>query len=109
MLESEFLNIVESNFSKRKELLCSPSKRRMGGTFDRLSQFKRMAYLRKVKWEQVPLDLCSKQFTDIIDMVDGSHEKAGDLDYLTELINDVQNYLDLTLALCIERMHTYEL
>jgi len=61
-----------------------------------------MAKMRKCTEPSAAVDLCTKQFTDILDMADGSHAKAGDIKYLRELIADVQNYLDITLILASE-------
>jgi len=74
----------------------------MKGDGDRLGQFKRMAKTRKCSNMSAAIDLCTKQFTDIIDMADGTHPKAGDIKLLRELISDVQNYLDITLAIAEE-------
>jgi hypothetical protein len=102
MDNSTFINLVDQQHLYRKRLLDKPEKKRMGGTEDRLIQFKRMAKMRKCTTASAAVDLCTKQFTDILDMADGSHSKSGDIKYLRELIADVQNYLDITLIIASE-------
>lgn len=102
MKENVFLEIVEAQHTNRLSILTSNKKRRVAGTEDRLVQFKRMAALRKCPVKSVPMDLCTKQFTDLIDMADNTHPECKNIEYLEELIADVQNYLDILLALAIE-------
>lgn len=101
MLEDKFLEFVENHHSYRVDLMKRGDKKRVASSPDRLYQFKRIAEMRKCSTPSAAVDLCTKQFTDILDMADGTHPMSGDIIYLTELIADVQNYLDLTLA-CAE-------
>ena len=102
MTNEDFISIVEQQFLRRKKILSKPEKARVAGTADRLIQFKRMAKMRKCSPMSAAVDLSTKHFTDIIDMADGSHAKSGDINYLRDLISDVQNYLDITLAIAEE-------
>lgn len=99
MDQDKFMGIVESHHNYRMNILCNPKKSRTAGNVDRLLHFKRMAKMRKCSVLSACVDLCTKQFTDILDMADGSHPDSWDVDYFEELISDVQNYLDIALAI----------
>ena len=102
MTEDDFLKAVEDQHNVRLSILTSSKKRRVAGTDDRLIQFKRMAALRKCTVKSAAVDLCTKQFTDIIDMADGTHSESNNIPYLKELVADVQNYLDIVVAIAVE-------
>ena len=106
MKEQDFMEIVDRQHTFRKSLLSNPDKKRTAGTDDRLLQFRRMAAMRKCTVESAAIDLCTKQFTDLIDMADCSHPKHNDVKFLSDLIADVQNYLDILLAITTERVPT---
>ena len=103
MTNEEFISLVEQQHQRRLRLMQRPEKSRTAGNTDRLIQFRRMAKMNKCSEMSTAMNLCSKQFTDIIDMADNSHPKSGDIKYLRELISDVQNYLDITLVLAEEK------
>ena len=106
--EEEFFEKVEAQHKFRLSLMRRPEKSRSeSGSKDRLRQFTRISAFRMCEDASVPLDLCVKQFSDILDMVTGRHPKAGDISYLRELIADVQNYLDISLVLAEVSDHEY--
>jgi hypothetical protein len=98
MNNERFFEVVEKQHIRRKKMMQRPDKARVAGSTDRLIQFKRMAAINKETPAESAVHLCVKQFTDIIDMADGTHPLTGNLKYMRELVADVQNYLDLTLA-----------
>lgn len=102
MTKEDFMKVVAAQHKRRISLLNDSKKSRTAETEDRLLQFKRMSVMNKRPLTSVPLDLCIKQFSDIIDMADGSHSHTEDISYLRELVSDVQNYLDILLALAEE-------
>lgn len=102
MKDKIFLMIVDEQFEHRKKILSDPKKKRTAGSSDRLLQFKRMAAMRKCTIKSAAIDLCTKQFTDLLDMADETHPKFDDLDYMKELVADVQNYLDIMIAIAVE-------
>jgi arabinogalactan endo-1,4-beta-galactosidase len=102
MDQDKFMQIISDHHTYRMNILCNPKKSRTSGNTDRLIQFKRMAKMRKCSTLSACVDLCTKQFTDILDMADGSHPHAWNVDYFEELISDVQNYLDIALAIMKE-------
>jgi hypothetical protein len=103
MHEQEFIRLSGEQYKLRMEIMCDQKKKRTAGQADRLIQFKRLAALHCISDAEVCMNLVSKQFTDLIDMASGNHPKYNDLDYLKELIADVQNYMDLLLAIEVER------
>jgi hypothetical protein len=102
MTNDKFLKIVKDLHEYRLKILNDPKKKRNFGSDDRLVQFKRMSSLRKCTVKSAAVDLCTKQFTDIIDMADESHPKYFDLEYMKELAADIKNYLDIMVAIAIE-------
>lgn len=104
MTPEEFLAFSEKSYKQRIKILGDPKKKRTAGTNDRFINFRRMGAAKMVPPEQVTTDLCMKQFLDIHDMLSGKHDKSGDFKYLKELIYDVQNYLDIALAICHEKV-----
>lgn len=103
LTQKKFMAIIEENFEERKAILDNPNKKRTAGSPDRMINFKRMAALRMVSEESAAVDLCTKQFTDILDMCSGKHGNSGDTAYLKELVYDVQNYLDIVLAIRMDK------
>ena len=104
MNEQTFLNYVEAQHAYRLRVLKDPKKKRSLGSTDRLLQFTRLAALRQCSEESAAIDLATKHFTDILDMAEGSHPERDNIDYWRELVADIQNYLDITLALAEDRL-----
>ena len=102
MTNEEFLNFVNHQYKLRLDILDNSKKKRTAGTDDRFIQFRRMAELRCCTMKSAAADLMTKQFTDFLDMADESHAEYNDLDYFIELGADIQNYIDITLAIAIE-------
>lgn len=100
MTNEEFITLCHEQFDRRMLIMSNSKKARTAGGDDRLIQFKRQAYLHQKSTGEVCLDLCTKQFTDLIDVVRGT--LVVGLDYTQELISDIQNYLDLLNALLVE-------
>ena len=104
METASFMKLVEDNYKKRVEILTQPKKSRTKDGMDRLHQFKRMAVVKCSSAPSAAVELCIKQFTDIVDMAAGRHPSSGNVEYMKELIFDVQNYLDLTLACVLDEV-----
>ncbi len=102
MTEKDFLNYIDKQHKLRLSILSDPKKKRMAGTDDRLLNFKRMAGAMYCTEESAAANLMVKQFIDFLDMADESHPKFDDLDYFKELGADIQNYVDITLAIASE-------
>jgi hypothetical protein len=102
MTNEKFLDIVEDLHKYRINILSDSKKKRTASSDDRLIQFKRMAALRKCTVKSAAIDLCTKQFTDLIDMADETHQCFRDIEYLKDLAADVKNYLDILVAIAME-------
>lgn len=103
MDEKTFMDLIDRQHKTRVGILTNPTKKRVGGTTDRLNQFKRIAAMRNCTTESAAIDLATKQFTDFLDMASGVHPDSENLDYFHELGADIQNYIDLTLAIAQEK------
>ena len=103
MDEHTFADFVERQHKIRVSILNSSTKKRMAGSDDRLLQFKRMAVMRRCTPESAAIDLATKHFTDFLDMAAGTNPRWDDFNYFSELGADIQNYIDLTLALMYEK------
>lgn len=103
MTQKEFMKCVELQYELRIKILNSSKKKRVADTDDRLKQFKRMATVKKCSVEEAATDLMVKHFIDFVDMSDHSHPDWNNTDYLRELGADIQNYVDITIAIAIER------
>ena len=104
MNATDFRKLCYEQYQHRMSIMDDGKKARVAGRGDRLIQFKRLAAIHMVSEAEVAMTLCSKQFTDLIDMASGNHPEYNNLNYLRELISDVQNYLDLLLAIETERI-----
>ena len=102
MNDGRFLELVARQHARRLRLLDKPEKKRTANTDERMLQFYRMSSMRKCTSMSAAIDLCTKQFTDLLDMADGTHPKCADLKYWRDLCCDIQNYVDITLALAEE-------
>lgn len=97
-----FEKVRNELYNHRESILNDPTKARTAGSDDRLSNLKRIARATDQTTDQVVMILASKHWVDLCDMANGTHHRAGDLDYFTELICDVANYLDLLYAVIKE-------
>ncbi len=103
MTKDEFIKCIELQHKYRIAIMNDTKKKRTAGSDDRFSHFKRMAAVKKCSVEKASTDLMIKHFIDFVDMSDRSHSDWNNIDYLRELGADIQNYVDITLAIAIER------
>lgn len=103
MTQEEFMKCIELQHEYRTAIMDDTKKKRTAGSDDRFSHFKRMAAVKKCSMEEASTDLMIKHFIDFVDMSDRSHPDWKNIEYLRELGADIQNYVDITLAIAIER------
>lgn len=103
MTQEELMKCVQLQHDFRIKILNSSKKKRVANTDDRFLSFKRMATVKKCSVEEASTDLMIKQFVDFVDMSNHSHPDWEDVNYLRELGADIQNYIDITIAIAIER------
>jgi hypothetical protein len=103
MTQEELMKCVQLQHDLRIKILNSSKKKRVANTDDRFLSFKRMAAVKKCSVEEAATDLMVKHFIDFVDMSNHSHPDWNNTDYLRELGADIQNYVDITIAIAIEK------
>lgn len=102
MTAKELAIFMKEQFGKRMALRDESSKARVYPEENQFIPFSMMASVLGISAQEQVVNLVAKHFVDVSLMVSGKHPLSKDSLYMEDLIFDIQNYLDILMAMTKE-------
>ncbi len=103
MLREEFLDFMKENYDERIKEIGDIEQIKVPPKEDVFTNFRAIAAMLEIPPETAVAHLMSEKYVELLRMLQYRHPKAGSLPYLYQIAHDIQNYIDVALAILTDR------